>query len=205
MLNVGFNPNTSVQKNNSTSAKSKPRQYNPSFGDSLLIIKPEVFHRSANILEKIKNKGFEIVEVSVRKLTSKEAKAHYKELELNSRKMLQEGNDFLVNVHKKVIKNMLKGNVTTAIIKGDDAVVAEFKNFVGATSYKKRDPKSLRGQIEKEMIQEWTKQGKNVDEIESLRDAYTFTHASDTNLFPGTNIKNYDYEIANLYPNHPIK
>jgi len=173
------------------------------FGNGLGIFKPEMM-KNGNVnfaLKEIEKAGFKIKEVKTTTLSDHTTKLHYAELGQKAKSRKKEGDLFLTGIFKRTVKNMQKGKVTTFIVVGDEKEVQRFKEFTGATNYKKRDPKSLRAKIEAREVKRLQKQGKSEAEIEAFRDEFTFVHASDTDKYGKSKEKNYDREIRIHYPN----
>lgn len=173
------------------------------FGDSLGIIKPEAKHLEEYIFKKIQEAGFNVVKKEETILSKETIQQHYAGLKKAAEAKLKEGKDFLTNIYNQVIEDMQAGPVTTFIVKGDEAETLRFKKFVGATRYNERDPKSLRGIVEKIKVHILKKANKSDEEINKYRDRYTFVHASDTDYFDeAKTIKNYDREIDIHFPGY---
>lgn len=172
------------------------------FGNGLGIFKPEMM-KNGNVefaLKEIKKAGFKIKNVRTVELSDHTTKLHYAELGQKAKARKKEGDLFLTGIFKRTVKNMQKGKVTTFIVVGNEQEVQRFKDFTGATNYKKRDPKSLRAKIEAREVKRLQKQGKSEAEIEAFRDEFTFVHASDTEKYGKSKEKNYDREIRIHYP-----
>ena len=172
------------------------------FGNGLGIFKPEMMsHGNVKFaLKEIEKAGFKIKEVRTVELSDHTTKLHYAELGQKAKQKAKAGDNFLKGIFQRTVKNMQKGKVTTFIVVGNEQEVQRFKEFTGATNYKKRDPKSLRAKIEAREVKRLQKQGKSEAEIEAFRDEFTFVHASDTDKYGKSKEKNYDREIRIHYP-----
>jgi len=197
-MKLGFNTQNYLVVNrqaNQNKNTSSSRQ-DVSFGDSLGIIKPEVMHLEKDILKLIKDAGFEIVEMPAAKLSKDLVKQHYSQLRQKAASMFMGGNNSLMNIYRRVENNMLKGSSKVFVVKGDEAEVLRFKDFVGATVSSKRDPNSLRAIIEKMEVERLQKSGASQKKIDKFRATFSFVHASDADWFDkAQTIKNYDREI----------
>lgn len=201
-LNSGY---SAMPNQNANKSKAKASQ-NIAFGDSFGMIKPEAMHLKDFIFQEIKKNGFKIAKEEESVLTPEIVEKHYAGLKSAAQEKLKAGKDFLMKIYNDVFKNMQKGPVNKFIIEGDEAEVARFKKFVGATQYQKRDPQSLRGLVEAKEVERLRTSGASEEEITKFRDEFTFIHASDTDVFDPENtinpIKNYDREIDLHFPGY---
>lgn len=200
-MKIGFESIKYDSKNARVSQyKNQNINRNIAFGDSLGIIKPEAMHLRDFIFQEIKRAGFKVEKAEITVLSDDLVNQHYFQLRNNASELFRSGKNFLMNIWKRVRKDMQVGPVERFIIKGDEAEADRFKQFVGATLSGIRSPKSLRAKIEAKFVENYIKQGKSQKFINDFKNRYTFVHASDIDWFDSAKtIKNYDREIQLHY------